>query len=60
MQQHQIKRSVERVKKVVWETLRWIHILKEQELNDFVEEIFFTPPKSLERELEIQLLMDIS
>jgi hypothetical protein len=29
-------------------------------MNDFVEEIFFTLPKSLEREPETELLMDIS
>lgn len=60
MQQHQTKRLVERVKKVAWETLRWIFILEEQKMNDFTKEIFFTPSKSLEKELEIELLMDIS
>jgi hypothetical protein len=29
-------------------------------MNDFIEEIFFTPSESLEKELEIELLMDIS
>jgi hypothetical protein len=60
MRQHQTKRLVERVKKVVWETLRWICILEEQKMNDFMEEIFFTPSKSLEKEPETKLLMDIS
>ncbi len=35
-------------------------IVEEQEMNDFEEEIFFTPLESLEKELEIELLMDIS
>jgi hypothetical protein len=51
---------MERVKKVVWETLRWIRILEEQKMNDFIEEIFFTPFKSLEKEPKTELLMDIS
>jgi hypothetical protein len=29
-------------------------------MNDFEKEIFFTPPKSPEKEPEIELLMDIS
>jgi hypothetical protein len=29
-------------------------------MNDFEKEIFFTPPKSPEKEPEIELLMDIN
>ncbi len=58
MQQHQTKRSMERGKKVVWETLRRIRILEENEM--FEEEIFFTLLESLEKELVTKLLMDIS
>jgi hypothetical protein len=47
-------------KKVVWETLKQICIEEEQEMNDFEKEIFFTPPKSPEKEPEIELLMDIN
>ncbi len=58
MQQHQTKRSMERGKKVVWDTLRRIRILEENEMNE--EEIFFTLLESLENELVTKLLMDIS
>jgi hypothetical protein len=49
---------MERGKKVVWETLRRIRILEENEM--FEEEIFFTLLESLEKELVTKLLMDIS
>jgi hypothetical protein len=60
MHQHQTKRSVERGTKVVWETLRWIHIVEEQEMNDYEQKIFFTLLESLEKQPENELLMDIS
>ncbi len=49
---------MERGKKVVWDTLRRIRILEENEMNE--EEIFFTLLESLENELVTKLLMDIS